>query len=234
MGHGKVIVSGVTFSWLGLVVSLSPRRCSSLSGSITGEVEEGLWPSHSRSVPQGQACILVHAWSHQALAPADMRAAPPDQAYQPGRRVRARAIKQRPMDGLAVCTLKCAVLPDQAFRPGRCVRARVIGQRLMDGLAVCTLKASAVEAGALSYADIAPGSLIAGTVDKVEDFGMFVKLAPGIKYDLPPLVVPRAGFMHMLPGKVVKSLAPAFSTTDMGEVHGTEPSSYQRGMGIII
>ena len=57
----------------------------------------------------------------------------------------------------------------------------MIGQRLMDGLAVCTLKASAVEAGALSYADIAPGSLISGTVDKVEDFGMFVKLAPGIK-----------------------------------------------------
>lgn len=69
----------------------------------------------------------------------------------------------------------------QAFKPGRRVRARVIGQRLMDGLAVCSLKAAVVEAGALSYADIAPGSLASGTVEKIEDFGMFVKLAPGIK-----------------------------------------------------
>lgn len=77
--------------------------------------------------------------------------------------------------------MRCVVSPDQAFKPGKRVRARVVGRRLMDGLAVCTLKSSAVEAGALSYADIAPGSLISGTVDKVEDFGMFVKLAPGIK-----------------------------------------------------
>ena len=68
------------------------------------------------------------------------------------------------------------------------MRARVIGQRLMDGLAVCTLRSSAVEAGAITYSDIAPGSLVAGTVDKIEDFGMFVKLAPGIKWG--PSLVP--------------------------------------------
>ena len=58
---------------------------------------------------------------------------------------------------------------------------RVIGQRLMDGLAVCSLKSAVVEAGLVSYADFAPGSIAGGTVESVEDFGMFVKLAPGVK-----------------------------------------------------
>ena len=69
----------------------------------------------------------------------------------------------------------------QAFKPGRRLRARVIGQRLMDGLAVCSLKSAVVEAGLVSYADFAPGSIASGTVESVEDFGMFVKLAPGVK-----------------------------------------------------
>ena len=69
----------------------------------------------------------------------------------------------------------------QAFQPGRVVTARVTGARPMDGLAVCTLKPSAVEGGALSYEDIAPGQLMSGTVDGLEDFGVFVKLAVGVK-----------------------------------------------------
>lgn len=51
----------------------------------------------------------------------------------------------------------------------------------MDGLVACTLKASAVEGGALTFDDITPGQLISGTVDGVEDFGVFVKLAAGLK-----------------------------------------------------
>ena len=51
----------------------------------------------------------------------------------------------------------------------------------MDGLAACTLKASAVEGGSLTFDDITPGQLIGGTVDGVEDFGVFVKLAAGLK-----------------------------------------------------
>lgn len=51
----------------------------------------------------------------------------------------------------------------------------------MDGLAVCALKASAVEGGALSFEDVSPGQLLSGTVDGVEDFGVFVKLAAGLK-----------------------------------------------------
>lgn len=57
----------------------------------------------------------------------------------------------------------------------------------MDGLAVCTLKASAVEGGALSFEDVSPGQLLSGTVDGVEDFGVFVKLAAGLKYAPPAL-----------------------------------------------
>ena len=75
----------------------------------------------------------------------------------------------------------------QAFKAGRRVHARVIGQRLMDGLAVCSLKGAVVQAGLVSYADFAPGSLVSGAVEAVEDFGMFVKLASGVKcgLDLP-------------------------------------------------
>ena len=51
----------------------------------------------------------------------------------------------------------------------------------MDGLAICTLKSSAVEGGALSYEDIAPGQIMSGTVDGIEDFGVFVKLTVGVK-----------------------------------------------------
>ena len=69
----------------------------------------------------------------------------------------------------------------QAYKPGRVVTARVTGARPMDGLAVCTLKPSAIEGGALSYEDIAPGQLMSGTVDGIEDFGVFVKLAVGVK-----------------------------------------------------
>ena len=69
----------------------------------------------------------------------------------------------------------------QAFKPGRVVAARVTGARPMDGLVACTLKASAVEGGALTFDDITPGQLISGTVDGVEDFGVFVKLAAGLK-----------------------------------------------------
>ena len=69
----------------------------------------------------------------------------------------------------------------QAFRPGKRVRARVVGQRLMDGLAMCSLKSAVVDAGLVSYADFAPGSLVGGTVENLEEFGMFVKLAPGVK-----------------------------------------------------
>ena len=59
--------------------------------------------------------------------------------------------------------------------------ARVTGARPMDGLAACTLKASAVEGGTLTFDDITPGQLISGTVDGTEDFGVFVKLAAGLK-----------------------------------------------------
>ena len=69
----------------------------------------------------------------------------------------------------------------QAFKPGRVVAARVTGARPMDGLAACTLKASAMEGGTLTFDDITTGQLISGTVDGVEDFGVFVKLAPGLK-----------------------------------------------------
>jgi DNA-directed RNA polymerase subunit E'/Rpb7 len=51
----------------------------------------------------------------------------------------------------------------------------------MDGLAVCSLKSAVVDAGLVSYADFAPGSIVTGSVENVEDFGMFVKLAPGVK-----------------------------------------------------
>lgn len=64
---------------------------------------------------------------------------------------------------------------------GQKLRARVIGARPMDGLAVCILKESVVGAGMMSYADITPGSLVSGTVDNIEDFGLFVKLAPSVK-----------------------------------------------------
>ena len=74
----------------------------------------------------------------------------------------------------------------QAFKPGRVVAARVTGARPMDGLAACTLKASAVEGGSLTFDDITPGQLIGGTVDGVEDFGVFVKLAAGLKCDPVP------------------------------------------------
>lgn len=51
----------------------------------------------------------------------------------------------------------------------------------MDGLAVCTLRPSAVEGGALSFEDFSPGQLRSGTVDGIEEFGVFVRLAPGVK-----------------------------------------------------
>ena len=69
----------------------------------------------------------------------------------------------------------------QAFKPGRVVAARVTGARPMDGLVACTLKASAVEGGAVTFDGLTPGQLISGTVDGVEDFGVFVKLAAGLK-----------------------------------------------------
>ncbi len=69
----------------------------------------------------------------------------------------------------------------QAFKPGRIVAARVTGGRPMDGLAMCTLKASDVEGGALSFDDVTPGKLLCGTVDGVVDFGIFVRLAAGLK-----------------------------------------------------
>ena len=92
-------------------------------------------------------------------------------------------------DGGAMARLRCRrataadarLAPLQAFKPGRGVTARVTGARPMDGLAICTLKPSAVEGGALSYEDIAPGQLMSGTVDGIEDFGVFVKLAVGVK-----------------------------------------------------
>ena len=69
----------------------------------------------------------------------------------------------------------------QAFKPGRVLAARVTGSRPMDGLAVCTLRPSAVEGGALSFEDFSPGQLRSGTVDGIEEFGVFVRLAPGVK-----------------------------------------------------
>ena len=81
----------------------------------------------------------------------------------------------------SVLTADACLARLQAFKPGRVVTARVTGARPMDGLAVCTLKPSAVEGGALSYEDIAPGQLMSGTVDGIEDFGVFVKLAVGVK-----------------------------------------------------
>lgn len=79
------------------------------------------------------------------------------------------------------CTNPGPCLALQAFKPGRVVAARVTGARPMDGLAACTLKGSAVEGGTLTFDDIAPGQLMSGTVDGVEDFGVFVKLAAGLK-----------------------------------------------------
>ena len=81
----------------------------------------------------------------------------------------------------SVLTADACLVPLQAFKPGRVVTARVTGARPMDGLAVCTLKPSAIEGGALSYEDIAPGQLMSGTVDGIEDFGVFLKLAVGVK-----------------------------------------------------
>lgn len=69
----------------------------------------------------------------------------------------------------------------QVYKVGKKVAARVIGARPMDGLAVCSLKEAAVRAGTISYSDIAPGAVVSGTVENIEDFGLFVKLAPGIK-----------------------------------------------------
>ena len=97
------------------------------------------------------------------------------QAFKPGRVVAAR------VTGAKVLT----ITPDaamQAFKLGRVVAAKVTGGRPMDGLAACTLKASAVEGGTLTFDDVTPGQLISGTVDGVEDFGVFVKLAAGLKY----------------------------------------------------
>jgi rRNA biogenesis protein RRP5 len=69
----------------------------------------------------------------------------------------------------------------QVFKAGKRVSARVIGARPMDGLAVCSLKESVLGSGLMSYADIIPGSIFSGSVDSVQDFGIFVKLAPGVK-----------------------------------------------------
>ena len=68
----------------------------------------------------------------------------------------------------------------QVFKVGRKVAARVIGARPMDCLAVCSLKEAAVRAGTISYSDIVPGTVVSGTVENIEDFGLFVKLAPGV------------------------------------------------------
>ncbi len=81
----------------------------------------------------------------------------------------------------SVLTADACLARLQAYKPGRVVTARATGARPMDCLAVCTLKPSAVEGGALSYEDIAPGQLMSGTVDGIEDFGVFVKLAVGVK-----------------------------------------------------
>lgn len=67
------------------------------------------------------------------------------------------------------------------FKVGKVVAARVVGVRPMDGLAVCSLREDAVRAGTISYSDIAPGSVVSGTVENIEDFGAFVKLAPGVR-----------------------------------------------------
>jgi rRNA biogenesis protein RRP5 len=69
----------------------------------------------------------------------------------------------------------------KVYKVGKTVAARVIGARPMDGLAVCSLRDAAVRAGTISYADVVPGSIMSGTVENIEDFGLFVKLAPGIK-----------------------------------------------------
>ena len=68
----------------------------------------------------------------------------------------------------------------QVFKVGKKVAARVIGARPMDCLAVCSLREAAVRAGTISYSDIVPGTVVSGTVENIEDFGIFVKIAPGV------------------------------------------------------
>ncbi|BDA47226.1 probable protein RRP5 homolog [Coccomyxa sp. Obi] len=82
---------------------------------------------------------------------------------------------------------------DKVYKVGKKVAARVIGARPMDGLAVCSLKEAAVRAGTISYSDITPGSIVSGTVDNIEDFGLFVKLAPGVKALVPTMHMSDSG-----------------------------------------
>lgn len=51
----------------------------------------------------------------------------------------------------------------------------------MDGLAALSLKPSVIEQHLLSHADVAPGSLVKGTVTGTEDYGIFVQLTPSLK-----------------------------------------------------
>eukprot|EP00897_Mesotaenium_endlicherianum_P004570 jgi/Mesen1/4140/ME000218S03254 len=70
---------------------------------------------------------------------------------------------------------------EKKFRAGQVARVRIIAFRTMDALASVTLKESVLEQLLLSYADVAPGSLVRGTVTAVEPFGALVQLAPGIR-----------------------------------------------------
>ncbi len=67
----------------------------------------------------------------------------------------------------------------------------MIGYRLMDGIASVTVRPSQVNAAVLSFADLAPGMLVSGTVlsvpDRDGDGPLLVAVAEGVKGLVPPL-----------------------------------------------
>jgi hypothetical protein len=70
------------------------------------------------------------------------------------------------------------------FKVGQVVRARVIGRRPMDGLLVVSLKPSVVDHEQLSYADVAPGATVTGTVASADESGVVVELTPHVRCGL--------------------------------------------------
>ncbi|EFJ44854.1 rRNA processing protein Rrp5/programmed cell death protein 11 [Volvox carteri f. nagariensis] len=79
----------------------------------------------------------------------------------------------------------------EKYKVGTKLPARVIGYRLLDGMASVTVRPSQVNAAVLSFTDLTPGMLVAGTVisvpDRDGDGPLLVQIAEGVKGLVPPL-----------------------------------------------
>ncbi len=67
------------------------------------------------------------------------------------------------------------------FAKGQEVSGRVIGYRPMENVVNVTLKESVMGQQILSHEDVAPGSLLTGTVAAVRDFGLIIQIAKNVR-----------------------------------------------------